>query len=397
LTVGDTLEYEIINRIITPAAPGQFWFQHDFLSGASARDESLEISVPASRAVVIRSPNFAYNRVAAGRRTIYLWKRTDAHPSSQTNSTDDNSTPGEEHPPDVQLTSFANWAEVARWYASLERGRAEPDAAIRAKAAELTHGATTDLEKIQAIYDYASKSVRHVGISLGQAGYQPRSAAEVFSSGYADAKDQQILLAAMLRAAGFHADAALIPYTRTLDVETPSPAQFQHVITAVPLGTQTIWMDSTVGLAPFRMLPAPLRGKSALLVASDGIGRIVKTPADPPFRSLQQVDIEGTVSPLGLLAGSVHYSLLGDTELALRLAFQTTPESRWNQLGQTVLAYDGIRGEVTSVKPSNLGEFEKPFTFDVGFTETNFFDWSAKSTTAAMPLLAIGLPTPPQK
>ncbi|MGH9640710.1 MAG: transglutaminase-like domain-containing protein, partial [Bryobacteraceae bacterium] len=309
----------------------------------------------------------------------------------------DRSAPGEEHPPDVQVTSFANWAEVAGWYAALRHGRAEPNAAIRAKTENLTRGASTDLAKIQALYDYVSKSIRHVGIPLGQDGYQPRSAAEIFSSGYADAKDEEVLLAAMLRAAGFHADAVLIPYTHPLDLQTPSPVQFQHVLTAIPLGPQTIWMDSSVGLAPFRLLPAPLRGKSALLVAPNGSGRIVRTPADPPFPSVQHVEIDGRVSPLGMLTGSVHYSLLGDTELALRLAFQTTAQSQWSQLGQTVLAFDGIRGEVTSAKPINLGDFEQPFVFQVDFTEASFFDWSASSTITAMPLLVIGLPNPPQK
>jgi Flp pilus assembly protein TadD len=395
LTTGDTLEYDIITRMVKPAAPGQFWFQHNFLSGASARDERLEISVPADRAVIIRSPHYEYKKVIAGGRTIYLWKRMIAQLPSKTAS--DKSEPGEEHPADVQLTSFANWADVARWYGSLERDRAEPDGAIRAKTTSLTQGATTDLAKIQAVYDYVSKSIRHVPIAFGEDGYQPRNAAEVFSSGYADAKDEQTLLAAMLKAAGFRADAVLIPYTRKLDVQLPSPAQFQHVLTAVALGNRTIWMDSTVGLAPFGLLPAPLRGKSALLVEANGMGRIVTTPLDPSFRSVQKVGIEGDVSPLGMLTGSVHYSLLGDTELALRLAFQNTPASQWNQLGETVLAFDGIRGQVTSVKPKNLAQFEAPFEFDIEFTEPNFFDWAARSTTTAMPLLAIGLPNAPQK
>jgi tetratricopeptide (TPR) repeat protein len=397
LAPGDTLEYEIVIRIIAPAAPGQFWFQHNFLTGAPAHDERLEINVPANRAVIVRSPHFAYKKVVAGGRAIYLWKRTDVHSSSDEKPEERKPASDGAHPPDVQLTSFSNWAEIARWYASLERGRVEPNAAIRAKTTELTQGLSTDISKIQALYDYVSKSIRHIGIPLGRDGFQPRTAAEIFSSGYADSKDEHGLFAAMLQAAGFHADAVLVPYTRALDPELPSPAQFDHVLTAVPLGTQTIWMDSTVGLAPFRMLPAPLRDKSALLIANDGAGKIVKTPADPPFRSIQQVEVDGSVSPLGKLSGRVHYSLLGDTELALRLAFETTPQAQWNQLGQTVLAFDGIRGEVTSVKPDNLSEFEKPFEFDVDFTESGFFDWSAKSTTTAMPLLAIGLPNPPQE
>jgi tetratricopeptide (TPR) repeat protein len=404
LAAGDTLEYEIITRIVTPAAPGQFWFQHSFLSGASARDERLEISVPENRAVIVRSPHFRYSKVISGERAVYVWRRTGDRASAAKSA--DQQSPGAERPPDVELTSFANWAEVARWYASLQRSRTEPGAAIRAKTAELTQGASTDLAKIQALYDYVSKSIRYVSIPFGQDGYQPRSAAEILSSGYADAKDEQILLAAMLQAAGFRSDAALIPYTRQLEIGVPSPAQFQHVLTVVrlgertrttaPLGGRTIWMDPTVGLAPFQLLPAPLRGKSALLVASDGAGRIVETPADPPFRSVQDVRIEAAVSPLGKLTARAHYFLRGDTELALRLAFATTPQARWNELGETILAFDGIRGQVTSLKPSNLAEFEKPFEFDIDFNEPDFFEWSAQSSSTAIPLLAIGLPNPPK-
>jgi len=406
LAAGDTLEYEIITDIVKPVAPGEFWFQHNFLSGASARDERLEISVPETRDVIVRSPHFHYEKTVAGGRTVYLWKRLDVRPS-ESQSSAQTSSAGEQHPPDVEVTSFTSWAAVSRWYSSLAHGRSEPDAAIRAKVAELTQGASTDLEKTQALYDYVSKSVRYVSIPFGEDGYQPRSAADIFSSGYADAKDEQVLLAAMLQAAGIHADAALIPYTRKLELGVPSPAQFQHVLTVVPvrerapaagpLESRAIWMDSTVGLAPFRLLPAPLRGKSALLVPADGAGHIVETPADPSFRSVQQVDIDGSVSPLGILTARAHYSLLGDTELALRLAFQNTPQSQWNDLGQTVLALDGIRGKATDVIPSNLPNFEKPFEFDIAFSESTFLDWSAASNTTAMPLLAIGLPDAPQK
>ena len=396
LAPGDMLEYEIVTHIVKPAAPGQFWFQHNFLSGTPARDERLEISLPASRAIIVRSPHFTYNKVVAGGRAIYVWKRAN-EPATNGSKPEEQAPPGAGHPPDVQLTSFANWAEVARWYASLVQHSGQPDSAIRAKTAELTRGAPDETAKIQALYDYVCKSVRHVDISFSQNGYQPRSAADIFSSGYADAKDEQVLLAAMLGAADIHAVAVLIPYTRKLDLDVPSPAQFQHVLTTVPVGERTIWMDSSVGFAPFGLLPAPLRGKSALLISGDGAGRIVTTPADPTFRSAQKVDVSGAVSSLGLLTGRVHYSLLGDTELALRLTFQNTPESQWDQLGQTLLAFDGIHGQVSSVKTVNLSDFEKPFQFDVNFTEAAFFDWSAKSTTTAMPLLAIGLPTPPQE
>jgi len=43
-------------------------------------------------------------------------------------------------PPDVQVSSFATWDEVAAWYGSLQRPSLEVTPEIRAKAEELTRG-----------------------------------------------------------------------------------------------------------------------------------------------------------------------------------------------------------------------------------------------------------------
>ncbi len=148
-------------------------------------------------------------------------------------------------------------------------------------------------------------------------------------------------------------------------------------------------------VAPFRLLASPLRDKSALLVSADGTGQIVKTPADPPFVSTQDVHIDGEISDLGKLTAHAHYTLRGDTEFVLRLAFHKTPEAQWTQLGQTILSLDGIQGEVSSVKPSDPLDTKNPFELDIAFTQSNFVDWSAKRAKAELPLLAIGVPSAP--
>jgi tetratricopeptide (TPR) repeat protein/transglutaminase-like putative cysteine protease len=392
LAAGDTLEYEIATRIIAPAAPGEFWFQHNFLRGGAALDERLEINVPQDRTVSVKSPNFPYEKTNENGRTLYRWKRA-AGPASQDYS-DEKSPSGEAKPPDVQLTTFANWSDVARWYGKLEHGRTEPSPAIRAKTEELVRGQSQTLAKIEKLYDYVSTKIRYVNLPLGQGYFQPHSAAEVFSNQYGDAKDKHTLLAAMLQAAGIEADAILIPYERKLDAGIPNPSQFDHVVTAVPLGNQIVWMDSTAEVAPFGLLPEPLRGKSALLVRPDGTGKIVETPADPAFRSTQSVDITGRVSELGKLQATLRYRLRGDTELALRLAFRRTPPSQWKELGQTIMAYDGIQGEPTSVTPSDPLDTTSPFQVTIEYSEANFLDWSDKKAKVALPLLTIGLPNP---
>jgi Flp pilus assembly protein TadD/transglutaminase-like putative cysteine protease len=395
---GDTLEYEIVTRMLTPFAPGQFWFQQNFLDAAIVLDEQLELNVPLDRKVTLKSPGHSYSTDLddAKRRTIYRWRHANLTVKPNEDPSKKKSQPHAGKPPDVQLTTFASWQDVAHWYARLGQGRATPTPEIRAKSAELTHGRTSELAKIEAIYDYVAKNTSYVNSSSGLFRYQPHSAAEVFADQYGDSKDKATLLAAMLETAGIHADVVLVPTSRQLDATIPSPSQFDHVLTAVPEGNDLIWMDSTADVAPFRLLASGLRGKTALLVPPDGEGRIVETPADPPFPSIQRVKIEGLVSGLGKLTAKIHYSLRGDTELVLRLAFRGTPRTQWKDLGQTILTLDGIHGEVTAVKPGDPLDTYRPFEIDMEFTQSNFLDWSSKKARVAVPLARMGLPDAPE-
>lgn len=393
LAAGDELEYETVTHLVTPYAPGEFWFAHTFVSNSIVRDEHVEVSIPESRKVILRSAADApYETSHANGRTIYRWRHSNLKVSSSEPS---QAEAQRAKTIDVELTTFASWEAVARWYAKLEAGRSEPTPEIRAKTEELTHAQTETLAKVQAIYNYVSTSFRYVDLPLGRAGWKLRSAADIFSTKYGNSQDEHTLLAAMLGAAGIQSDAVLIAYTSKLDTLVPSPAQFDHVITASPIATGLIWMDPTTEVAPFELLASPLRDKSALLVPADGAGKIVSTPADPPFESSQHVEIDGRVSDLGKLTAHGHYSLRGDTELVLRLAFHRTPEAQWKDLGQTILTLDGIHGEVTAVKPTDPASTQNPFELDVDFTQSNFLDWSSKRARTPLPLLAIGLPDPP--
>ncbi len=418
LHAGDTLEYEIVTRSLTSLAPGEFWFAYNFLGDAIVLDERLAIDVPQGRAITLRSPDISLTngredyqlRVKPGTggdlasrkipfsksdedgRTIYHWQRANLIRAPEDEKAKKKERPAETKRPDVELTTFGSWEEVAQWYAKLEKGRTDPTPEIRAKTLELLQGRENKLDRVQALYDYVAKNIRYVSLSFGLGRYQPHSAADVFANQYGDCKDKHTLLAAMLQAAEIPSDAVLIPFSSALDTSMPSPSQFDHVITAVPADDGLLWMDSTAEVAPFRLLSPALRNKSALLVPSDGAGKIVETPIDPPFLSTQRVEIDAEVSDLGKLSAKLRYFLRGDNELALRVAFRRTPQTQWKELGQTIAALDGIHGEVTSVKPSDPSDTQNPFELDLEFSQANFLDWSSKKSKVTVPLLMIGMP-----
>ena len=390
---GDTLEYDILTRLVTPLAPGQFWFEHHFLEGAIVLDERLDVDLPEGRVKNFDFPAESPMEVDhRGHREIHRWRHASLTRPSPDRKAKQTAQEPEQPRLIVQFTTFPSWEEVARWYAKLEQGRTEPTAEIRAKAKQLIEGRTTELEKIEALYDYVAKNIRYVSLSFGLGRYQPHFATEVLANQYGDCKDKHTLLAALLEAVGIHSDAVLIPFSHELNRSEPAPSQFDHVITAVPYKDDLIWMDSTAEVAPFRLLSAALRNKWALVVPSDGAGELVKTPADPPFLSTQQIEIEGDVSDLGKLNARMHASLRGDDEFSLRTAFRRTPQNQWNELGQTIAQAEGLRGDVTEVKPSDPADTRKPFELQLDFSQPNFLDWSSRKAKVALPIVPIGIP-----
>ena len=416
LRAGDVLEYDVATRVTKPFAPGQFWFQYHFIRDAIVLDERVELSLPRGRTFKIRVPEFSsagakeshagttkgegdsgFTRTEEGGREILRWK----HANLKISSGGEQSTPGSGAvPPDLQLTSFDNWDAVAHWYAEFQTGPSDPASQasqVATKTRELVRGATNDLAKAQSICSYVSEQVRSVNLSTEFGQLPPRTAAAVLASGYGDSEEKSVLLAAMLGAAGIRSDTALIAYGRGLDREFPSPSQFDHVLTVVREGEKVFWIDPSAELAPFGFLPAPLRGKPALLTGSSGDGRIVETPADPPFASTQDVKIDGRVSQLGILRGTVEYSLRGDTEFVLRTAFHRAPRTQWNELAQTILTLDGLRGDVTNVTTSDPLDTRKPFQLTIAFSDPEAFDWPMQRAKMALPLLTIAMPDPPSR
>src|SRR5262249_28603579 len=134
--------------------------------------------------------------------------------------------------PDVQISTFTDWQQIAHWYAKLQGERAAVDDTIRKMAAEQTRGAKTPSEKARRLYDYVARNIRYVSLSFGVGRLQPHQAAEVLENGYGDCKDKHTLLEALLGAEGIASYPVLINSERKLDLDVPSPAQFDHVITA---------------------------------------------------------------------------------------------------------------------------------------------------------------------
>ena len=394
LRPGDTLEYRFVRTIATPLAPGQFWTSYNFAEKGIVLDEQLEINVPKDRQIKLKSkPGYEPKITDEGDRRIYRW--THSHLKDEDDDKKKKKKKkSEDEFPAVQLTTFKSWDELGAWYAGLERDRRMPDASVKAEAATLVKGKKDDIAKVKALYDYVSRNIRYVSLSFGLGRIQPHAASEVLANGYGDCKDKNTLLAALLDAEGFHSTSVLIGSKMKLDPDVPSPSQFDHVITRVPVDGKDIWLDSTPGVAPFRMLSAQLRDKQALAIPPDGPAMIVSTPAELPFQAFDRTSLTGTISDSGQMTAHVSTASRGDTEMILRYAMRRLPSSHWKDIFEYMLKRASMQGaEITNLKASDPSNTDDPLTIDFDVSANNYFDWSAAESRFILPLGSIHLPS----
>jgi Flp pilus assembly protein TadD len=395
LAPGDTVNYGVITKIVKPVASGEFWYSHNFLSNPKAADEELRIDVPADRTVHAHwLPQFVPSIAMEGTRKIYSWKLSSAGNSAAAAPKEAAQLPNNASV-DITFTSFANWPEVGKWFAATASRAATASPEITDKTQSLTASTKTDLEKMEALYDFVAKQIRLVRVAPEVAQFRVRDAVKVLTEGYGDQLDKCALLVAMLGASGLHADFALMSSKGTLDADLPAPDLITNVILGVASGKETVWMDPSEAAMPFRLLTPNLRSKQALIASAAEPPYFAETPADPPFPSKQRVVITGRVSSLGQLSARIQYTLRGDNEFALRMAFLTAPKEQWKQVAQTMATLDGLRGEVVAVNPSDPTATHDPFVLQFELADPEFLDWSQKQLLLALPLPTFGLPDAP--
>ncbi len=232
-----------------------------------------------------------------------------------------------------------SWQDVGRWYRDLLAGlprRAQP---VRRLAAELTTEKQAPRQRLEVLLAYLRRKVRYVAVEVGIGGYRPSPPEEVLSRKWGDCKDKSLLLVDLLADQGIEAHPALILLAgdRRIDPEFPSPAQFNHLIVAVPQGAVEIsgvdpvaggylFLDPTQTHGDARWLHPGVQDQDALVVTPEG-GVLVRTPTMPGHeRRVLGVDLE--VSATGDAEGRAGLRLEGSDAVGFIEQMASAPPER---------------------------------------------------------------------
>jgi tetratricopeptide (TPR) repeat protein len=394
LEIGDEVEYQYREHSKKAIDPGQFWYAFNFISGAISLQEKLQVSVPLNRKVIVKSAKVQPVISEQGAYRVYSWNASNLKTAAEKKD-DPPPDPNAPDGGDVQVTSFQNWDEVGQWFKGLAGPRAVPTPPVQARADELTRNAKTDQEKIQILYDYVSTKFRYIGIALGVGRYQPHTAEDVLSNDYGDCKDKHTLFAALLAAEKIKAYPVLAGLGATVDPEVPSPAQFNHLITAIPQGAGYLFLDTTPEVAPFGLLVPAIRDKQVLVIPDSGPAVLVKTPKEPPFKSTYTFQVDGALSDDGTWTSKGQITLRSDAEVDYRLAFRRAGESQYKDVMQRISAGLGFGGTVDDVTISPPDATDTPFHIEFSYTRKEFGgDWNNRRIVAPLPF--ISLPAVPE-
>jgi hypothetical protein len=212
--------------------------------------------------------------------------------------------------PTISYSTAANWQDV---FAALRTDLTAKSSSVPAaenRVRDAMKDAATDEDKVLAVHRLATKSVSGVRAPFPLFGAPARTAPRVYDTGYASPLDRAVILASMLRTAGYEPQFVLLSAGRIMNGEVAAPEWFSRVVVSVSAGDAgELLLDPTASLD--RDPSFTLAGKT-----------LARLDAGPPLTTLPVRSVTDSRSELTLnLKPSKDGGLEGNGTAILKGAF----------------------------------------------------------------------------
>lgn len=230
--------------------------------------------------------------------------------------------------PALLISTWPDWAAFAEWYGRIIKLADELTPELEEKARALTADAPSERDKVRALYNYVT-SLRYVAVPLGVNSLRPHAAAQVFKNQFGDCKDKANLFNTLLRALGFEAHLVLVPRFTQAHAAVPGLA-FNHAISRVTLGGETLWADTTDDVCRFGMLPPGDAGRRGLVIDGKSTAPTeLPSPAAKDHRLALRTEVK-LGSGSGTASVRIHATAAGFPDYELRSVAQAIKGRRPN-------------------------------------------------------------------
>jgi transglutaminase-like putative cysteine protease len=361
LEIGDSVVLVTVRRQLTPWFAGHFDVRFAFTRAYPAHDVRYAVTAPAEMALTIDAQGFEGGAVdSGGGKKRWVWTYHNDAPQTLERDAVSETDFG----PYLGLTTFADYADVARAYRERAGAAAAVTPDIQALADQLTQGMSDPRQKAKALYDWVSSHIAYVAIELGAGGFTPHDAKDVLANRYGDCKDHVVMLETLLKAEGIDSSAVLIDAGEA-SYKLPkaaSPHVFDHVITYLP--AFELYLDSTAQLAPFGVLPYDDAGKPVLIAET---GEVKQTPVVSSAASSVRVTSEVTLGADGNAEGHSTLTAKGAYGVYLRGMMHDIVPGKESDFFRDIFG-PGADGALDRGNPQSLSE---PYVVGATYTLPN--------------------------
>ncbi len=284
-------------------------------------------------------------------------------------------------PSDFEMEAYKgnmnSWEEYGKFMYLLNKDRDQLPEAAKQTVHQLTDGLSDRNEKIKVLYRYLQEHTRYISIQLGIGGWQTFDAVSVATKGYGDCKALSNYMCAMLKEAGITGYCTLVKAGdgRT-EMEQDFPSnQFNHVITCVPLGKDTTWLECTSQILPAGFLGRFTSNRPVLMVTEQG-GKLVHTPVYSPDQNQQLRHINASITPEGNVLVQAHTVMTGEQQEELQSRLHTGTKEKlkeWIGTSLDLPSYD-----MQHFEWKELGTAIPAINEDLALTARNYVAISGK-------------------
>ena len=251
------------------------------------------------------------------------------------------------HPPLVELTTFADWADVSKVMAPLYAtdGAIAPGSPLAAEVDAIVKAEATPLGRAERALELVQDKVRYLAVGMNGGNYVPQKPAKTWEVRYGDCKAKTLLLLALLHAMKIEAEPVLA-HAQLGDFvgeRLPSVAAFNHVLVRASIGGESLWLDGTgmwARLPDIRDTP-PFHTVLPVRAAGADLLRIVPRV---PARPLMDVAVTADESSSADLPSPFEATAIvrGGAAAAMSASFSELPDKQKRQaIGQVLQGFVG--------------------------------------------------------
>lgn len=221
------------------------------------------------------------------------------------------------------------------------------------------------------IYNYVQNRTRYVNISIGIGGFKPIAAKDVDRLGYGDCKALSNYTRSLLKAAGVESYYTIVhaetDFRKGLMPDFAS-VQGNHIILALPVENDILWMECTSQSIPFGFQGSATDGRDVLLIKPDG-GELVKTHFYNEKDNAQLTKGEYAIDGGGHLNGKLSVISSGIQYGALYPLMTRSEQEKEKYYKERFGNLNGVK----LLKPELINDVEKvTFTENVSLSAQNY-------------------------